>query len=76
MPRRLLVLLLATLAVTALTASNAGATKFNTTYWDVSIDGKQTVKWSFAAERSLVSGGRSSVERDVGSSPLICRVPW
>lgn len=56
MPRRLLVLLLAALAVLAFVAPNAGATKFNTTYWDVSIDGKQTVKWSFAAEKSDTCG--------------------
>jgi hypothetical protein len=52
MPRRLLVLLLAALAVLAFGVAGAGATKFETTYWDVSIDGKQTVKWSFAAEKS------------------------
>jgi hypothetical protein len=56
MPRRLFVLLLAALAVLAFGVSNAAATKFETTYWDVSIDGKQTVKWSFAAEKSSTCG--------------------
>jgi hypothetical protein len=56
MPRRPLVLLLATLAVLAFGVASAGATKFETTYWDVSIDGKQTVRWSFAAERSDTCG--------------------
>jgi hypothetical protein len=56
MPRRLLVLLLAALAVLALGVQTAGATRFETTYWDVSIDGKQTVKWSFAAEKSSTCG--------------------
>jgi hypothetical protein len=56
MPRRLLVLLLAALALLAFIVPNAGATKFETTYWDVSIDGKQTVKWSFAAEKSSTCG--------------------
>ncbi|MFT3866752.1 MAG: hypothetical protein QM729_21020 [Solirubrobacterales bacterium] len=51
MPRRLLVLLLAALAVMALAAASAGATVFQRTEWAVSIEGKQTVRWSFAAER-------------------------
>ncbi len=52
MPRRLLVLLLAALAVAAFGAPIAGATIHEDTQWDVSIDGKQTVKWSFAAEKA------------------------
>lgn len=56
MPRRLLVLLLAALALLAFGVSNAAATRFETTYWDVSIDGKQTVRWSFAAEKSSTCG--------------------
>ena len=36
MPRRPLVLLLPALAVLAFGVPSAGATKFNTTYWDVS----------------------------------------
>lgn len=51
MPRRLLVLLLAALAVMVCGAASAEATIFSRTTWDVSIDGKQTVKWSFAAEK-------------------------
>jgi hypothetical protein len=49
MPRRLLVPLLAALAVFAFGVQSAGATVFNTQYWDIKIDGKQTMKWSFAA---------------------------
>jgi hypothetical protein len=56
MARRLFVLVLAASAILMLGAGSAGATKFNTTYWDVSIDGKQTVKWSFAAEKSDTCG--------------------
>jgi len=50
MARRLLVLVLAA-AIVALGAAPAGATIFAHTTWDVSIEGKQTVRWSFAAER-------------------------
>lgn len=56
MPRRLLVLLLAALVVLVLGVQSAGATRFTSTYWDVSIDGKQTVKWSFAAEKASTCG--------------------
>jgi len=52
MPRRLLVLLLAALAVTASLAPSAVATIHEDTEWDVSIEGKQTVRWSFAAEKA------------------------
>jgi hypothetical protein len=52
MARRYLVLVLAALALLAFVVPNAGATRFNGTYWDVSIEGKQTVKWSFAAEKA------------------------
>jgi hypothetical protein len=44
------VLVLTALAVLAFGAGGAGATVFGNTAWDVSIDGKQTVKWSFEAE--------------------------
>src|SRR5689334_23335528 len=49
--RPALLLVLVTLAAMALGAAHAGATVFAHTQWDVSIDGKQTVNWSFAADK-------------------------
>jgi hypothetical protein len=49
MARRLLALALTASTFLMLGAGSAEATVFNTQYWDVSIEGKQTVKWSFAA---------------------------
>ena len=49
--RTALLLVLVTLAAMALGAASAGATRFAHTQWDVSIDGRQTVTWSFAADK-------------------------
>lgn len=54
--RKLLLLLLAALVVMAFGAPSAGATIHENTQWDVSIEGKQTVKWSFAAEKAETCG--------------------
>jgi hypothetical protein len=52
MTRKLAALLvLASLAALAFGAATAGATSLHQTQWDVSLEGKQTLKWSFAAER-------------------------
>ncbi|MBS1676334.1 MAG: hypothetical protein JST08_03010 [Actinobacteria bacterium] len=72
MTRRLLVLLLAALAVMACGAASAEATIFSRTAWDVSIDGKQTVRWSFAAEKpeNCSSYYGTASEEAVGSGSI------
>lgn len=52
MARRLAVLALALSVIFACAAPSAGATILGNTQWDVSIDGKQTVRWSFAAAKA------------------------
>jgi len=51
MHRRVPTLVLAALAILALGAGSAAATIDSNTQWDVSLSGKQSVKWSFAGER-------------------------
>ncbi len=51
MRKSLSILLLSAFAVLTFGAAGAAATISEPTQWDVSLDGKQTVKWSFAAER-------------------------
>jgi hypothetical protein len=72
MIRRLAVLALALSAILAYGAPGAGATIFGTTQWDVSIDGKQTVRWSFAAEKAetCTSYYGSPSEEAVGSGSI------
>lgn len=72
MTRRLAVLALATSAILACFAPSAGATILGTTQWDVSIDGKQTVRWSFAAEKAetCTSYYGSPSEEAVGSGSI------
>ncbi|MBS1891143.1 MAG: hypothetical protein JST59_07615 [Actinobacteria bacterium] len=72
MTRRLVVLALAMSAILAYGAPSAGATVFGKTEWDVSIDGKQTVRWSFAAEKAdtCTSYYGSPSEEAVGSGSI------
>jgi hypothetical protein len=51
MPRRLSLLVLAVLATLALGAGSAAATIDSNVQWDVSLSGKQTVKWSFSGSK-------------------------
>lgn len=72
MTRRLAALVLAASAILAYGAPSAGATIFENTQWDVSIDGKQTVRWSFAAEKAenCTSYYGTASEEAVGSGSI------
>lgn len=66
-----ILLLLTAFAVLALGVAGAGATISDNTQWDVSLDGKQTVKWSFAGEQpeecTSYYGTASSAARGSGT---------
>jgi hypothetical protein len=72
--RRLLAVLLLAVALSALAVASTGATIHANTQWDVSIDGTQTLKWSFAAEKpeECVSyyGSASRAANGSGSSKM------
>lgn len=72
MARRLAVLTLALSAMFAYGVPSAGATILGDTQWDVWIDGKQTVRWSFAAEKAETCSSYygSPSEEAVGSGSI------
>lgn len=72
MSRRLAVLALTVSAILAYGAPSAWATVYGNTQWDVSIAGKQTVRWSFAAEKAdtCTSYYGSPSEEAVGSGSI------
>jgi hypothetical protein len=74
MRRQITVFLIAALSMLTFGAASAGATVLHHYFWDISLEGKQSMKWSFAAERpeecTSYYGSASSKAQGFGSDSM------